>query len=1009
MELNCLYENEITPKEILNAMKKNIYINFSPTYFTSISKEYLNIRIDILNLIRKISNKMCFKSQTFFMSIYYLDILFIQNKKIDCNYNILGLSCLLLAAKYCENDPAVPELKYFVNIYNRLVSCKKYITVRDLFYTEVMTCKMLNHKLNYYTVYDFNSFFFSHNILMPEQLEDLSINFNNNINLSKDLNFSSRIKRIMEKIYKKSRYYLDNLIQSPICLKYNTIFLSIYIMKKSIELTLLNEKHFERYDFSLKDKFLKKTNECFNRIIKEYYNIDYENYVEYPKLLEEYDFIKIFKQIKKRRDDFSPLIMNKANNTSTSFNKTPQKSLNIKSINKKISDINYSTAKKRFYKLKTSNSIHSKIHSTNSLISFSGKNLLKVSYNHNLKMGQKNLFRNLGINNCIENYKQLENKNIFFDKSINNKNEKNKLSILKLNSQNSFNNSSKNNFMFATSPLKLGNSNKTLYNNFQNFFDSNKKEEIIKKTRTKDFEKNNRSPYEYNNKSLGKDCINQNINNNSNININVNLKQPYSKKVIQNFGNKINNFNKTSNNRFNEISQNDDTNLNLELKEKYNEKNKTIYNIVNRMPKFKINNNKNKEETYNDSKNKINKNKNIPNIKKNFKKVENKENKIDKEFDKLININLNSKQSDNHVNTPKGSLFVNKKIKYDFYATSTQINKTNAKKKKFYKKFQKPLINIAKSLSIDNKNNNLKMNNLKQNMKILISKKFSDKINKINNENKEFKGDKKNINYYLDSNDNIFSNTLSTSFQRGRFSLMTLKRDKEQENEKDNKINNKILLTDYTLSGDENLNNGEGDVTEYIETGNIQKFDSKTFKRKLTNDLIRIQVKKNNFENENNKNNKPNKKKEKYGEKYKTIKYQNSAFYQGHSYKNNKNYEESNDEDSNNFNQKNLLFYTLKNNQLEEENNLNNIAQHIKKNPSTIVINNNININFGNKSNLGIKGKKRNKNMIKNSQIQMKNNNPNSLSSLLNKIPLCYKNSESNMNVKKKNLKFHYK
>ena len=55
--------------------------------------------------------------------------------------------------------------------------------------------------------------------------------------------------------------------------------------------------------------------------------------------------------------------------------------------------------------------------------------------------------------------------------------------------------------------------------------------------------------------------------------------------------------------------------------------------------------------------------------------------------------------------------------------------------------------------------------------------------------------------------------------------------------------------------------------------------------------------------------------------------------------------------------------------------------QFFKKNTSTIVINNNININFGNKS---ISSYKDNKKI-----------GQNSISSLLNKIPLCYKSEEN--------------
>ena len=343
MELNCLYDTEISPKEIFNLMKTNIYNNFSTNSFYSISKEYLSIRNDLFYLIKKISSKMGFKSQTYFLSVYYLDILFSQNKKIDCNYNILGLACLLLSAKYCENDPSVPELKYFIKIYNRLVGSKNSISVSDLFYSEVIACKMLNHKLNYYTVYDFNSFFFSHNILKDEQLDDIKLGYDNGKN-------EKHNKLIMERIYRKSRYYLDILIESPISLKYNSLLLSIYIMKKSIEYTLLNEHNFDKFDFSLKDKFIKKTNDCFNSIINGYYNIDYENIPEYQKLIEEYDFIKIFKIIKREKNDFSPINSRQSNDASTSFNKTPNKhnNINIKSLNQRISEINFSSSKKNF-------------------------------------------------------------------------------------------------------------------------------------------------------------------------------------------------------------------------------------------------------------------------------------------------------------------------------------------------------------------------------------------------------------------------------------------------------------------------------------------------------------------------------------------------------------------------------------------------------------------------------------------------------------------------------------
>ena len=576
MELNCLYDNEISPKELFNRMKKNIYNNFSSISFLSISKEYLSLRSDLFSLLKKISSRMGFKSQTYFLSVYYLDILFSQNKKIDCNHNVLGLACLLLSAKYCENDPEVPELKFFIKVYNRCVGSKNSISVSDLFYSEVIACKMLNHKLDYYTVYDFNSFFFIHNILTKEQLNDINKSYDNdkinneNIKYNK---FSTKEKKIMEKIYKKSRHYLDGIINSHISLKYNSLLLSIYTMKKSIEITLLNEKKYDRYDFSEKDKFLKKVNDCFNSILNDYYNFDYENIPEYQKLREEYDFIKIFKTIRKEKNDYDYNYSNynitkKSSETSTSFHKTPTKrhhknNINVKSLNQK-SEINYSSSKKNLTKLKSSNNLYSKVSSTNSLLHFSGKNMPRVSFHQNkdINLNNKVIYRNLGVDNCNEKYQKEEEK----EKMISEKKEKNKddnkiVYIFRLNSQNHFGNrikfsDKKNDITKFTSPFKFGIFDKNMLSNNVNVNSDFKRENLFKKTKTKDFGKNIYSSANDNiniNKTIDKDN-NQNIN--KNIYTSISKNRPYLKKVVQICGNKLKNFNQTSYKNNNNLDNN---------------------------------------------------------------------------------------------------------------------------------------------------------------------------------------------------------------------------------------------------------------------------------------------------------------------------------------------------------------------------------------------------------------------------------------------------------------------
>lgn len=67
---------------------------------------------------------------------------------------------------------------------------------------------------------------------------------------------------------------------------------------------------------------------------------------EFQKLIEENDFIKIFNQTKRLSDEFSPTNKSKPNNPSISHNKTPNKTIDAKSLNLKISDINFSSTKK---------------------------------------------------------------------------------------------------------------------------------------------------------------------------------------------------------------------------------------------------------------------------------------------------------------------------------------------------------------------------------------------------------------------------------------------------------------------------------------------------------------------------------------------------------------------------------------------------------------------------------------------------------------------------------------
>ena len=308
MEVISLYEMEVSPIEILHLMKENIYKYYEDQSIINIDKSYTLKRKVLISLIHKISTKMCFKSQTFFQAVNYMDIIFSKNTDIIYDYNLLAVGCLIIASKYCENVPLRPIFKYFVNLYNNEIKDDKYkITKDDLFKYEIIICKKLEYKLNYYTIYDFNFFFFGNGIIKIEQLKQIDIEDNNiintKINNSPKINSSLNIKKILIKIYERSRHYLDKIIENLICLKYNSLLISICIMEKSIDYVLLNEFNLKNDDNSIDSDEIRSNNkEYFRQVMKDFYKIDFETLPEYQNLKIECENYKLFDKIYKKNN-----------------------------------------------------------------------------------------------------------------------------------------------------------------------------------------------------------------------------------------------------------------------------------------------------------------------------------------------------------------------------------------------------------------------------------------------------------------------------------------------------------------------------------------------------------------------------------------------------------------------------------------------------------------------------------------------------------------------------------
>ena len=299
MEFSCSNEFEIPYIEIFSLMRNNIYNYHRDINSIKIDKTYIAKRKSLIALIYKISNRMNFKSKTFYLAVNYLDIIFSKQKDISYNYNLIAAACLITAFKFCENVPLKPTFKRFIYIFNEEMNSTDFIITKDdLFFYEIIICKMLDYKLNYFTAYDFNFFFFGNGILKSEHLKEI----NNSIEIGNTL-----IKNLLIKIYEKSKYYLNIIINNLICLKYDSLLISICIMEKSIDYILIKE--FNREDSFNIDEIKRKNKKYFWEIMKDIYKIEYESLQDYQYLKIDCEKYKIFEDNFKVNEKYLKIIL----------------------------------------------------------------------------------------------------------------------------------------------------------------------------------------------------------------------------------------------------------------------------------------------------------------------------------------------------------------------------------------------------------------------------------------------------------------------------------------------------------------------------------------------------------------------------------------------------------------------------------------------------------------------------------------------------------------------------
>lgn len=247
--------------------------------FEQIDKVYFQFRQELITIIRLINSKLNFHSQTMFLSICYLDQIFskpiIINSKQD--YILYSMSCYLIASKYSENDPNIPDLSKYIKTLAEVTQYTYTLTIDELSKGELMALQYLDYKLNCFSIYHFVTYFFAHGIIF--ETEHNSIDKKRGV-LKNTITINNQNKvytKLLENIYIQSRELLDFIFEDQ---KYciigkDNVLGAIEILRKVIELNTLNEKKKDIFDHIYHiDQYINKQRlDSISKIIDKVYRI----------------------------------------------------------------------------------------------------------------------------------------------------------------------------------------------------------------------------------------------------------------------------------------------------------------------------------------------------------------------------------------------------------------------------------------------------------------------------------------------------------------------------------------------------------------------------------------------------------------------------------------------------------------------------------------------------------------------------------------------------------------
>ena len=212
------------------------------------------VRTEVLLYLKIFITTNNYEDKTYYLACLYFDTIvstsFYQKFKKEVKLDLVATSCVLLASKFIENDPLVPNLRGIqainsTNLYN-IKEIRKY---------EELCIKLLHYKLDLIIAYDYISIFFKIGIFLIEEKP--------NMKTSTDID--------NDVIYKQCLGILSEFVMDARFTEFSQMevaFACIGLVREAEKLSPWNDVFANIYDVNFEDfkncyELLKKRNKKF--------------------------------------------------------------------------------------------------------------------------------------------------------------------------------------------------------------------------------------------------------------------------------------------------------------------------------------------------------------------------------------------------------------------------------------------------------------------------------------------------------------------------------------------------------------------------------------------------------------------------------------------------------------------------------------------------------------------------------------------------------------------------